>query len=380
MQRTPAQAGEIVAARRRELGADVAELAREAQVDVKTLRSLEAGERMPRDSTKAKLERALQWAPGSINAVLAGEDPKPYLDPTVLDPSVGTGAFLQTALDSTDEIMSTVLRYDAARAEVNRLEWEYSRLREIDDINDATEELDEVVEMLHERRGGRPWTPPWDPAVAETYGPEAEPWSSSWWWFRESLLNGTRDASTVSRVHQYSLDRPGIPVNPFARPARQDDVQRDSLYMNVYDEWAELQERLQQADVALSPNLTVDAASAFANQVQQWGVTEGRAEYLSWLVSHLERTGNDAAVIVAEIERRMLNYPNRQAEDDVSNQDRFTAILRKFTNDLHTAASNAADFELAARDLGDEPVGRKIRRAQDEAGELPDADGPEGGA
>lgn len=34
----------------------------------------------------------------------------------------------------------------------------------------------------------------------------------------------------------------------------------------------------------------------------------------------------------------------------------------------------------AARDLGDEPVGRKIRRRQDEAGELPDPDGPEGGA
>ncbi|WP_193560257.1 hypothetical protein [Tsukamurella sputi] len=38
------------------------------------------------------------------------------------------------------------------------------------------------------------------------------------------------------------------------------------------------------------------------------------------------------------------------------------------------------DYELAARDLGDEPVGRKIRRRQDEAGELPDPEGPEGGA
>lgn len=38
------------------------------------------------------------------------------------------------------------------------------------------------------------------------------------------------------------------------------------------------------------------------------------------------------------------------------------------------------DYALAARDLGDEPVGRKIRRRQDEAGELPDPGGPEGGA
>lgn len=38
------------------------------------------------------------------------------------------------------------------------------------------------------------------------------------------------------------------------------------------------------------------------------------------------------------------------------------------------------DRQWAARDLGDEPVGRKIRRRQDEAGELPDAEGPEGGA
>ncbi|MGZ9829909.1 helix-turn-helix domain-containing protein [Tsukamurella ocularis] len=75
MERTPKQAGEIVAARRRELGVDVAELARDAQVDVKTIRSLETGERMPRDSTKAKLERALEWTPGSIDLVFAGEVP-----------------------------------------------------------------------------------------------------------------------------------------------------------------------------------------------------------------------------------------------------------------------------------------------------------------
>lgn len=75
MERTPKQAGAIVAARRRELGVDVAELARDAQVDVKTIRSLETGERMPRDSTKAKLERALEWTPGSIDLVFAGEVP-----------------------------------------------------------------------------------------------------------------------------------------------------------------------------------------------------------------------------------------------------------------------------------------------------------------
>lgn len=75
MERTPTQAGEVVSARRRQIGADVAELARQAQVDVKTIRSLEAGERMPRDSTKAKIERALNWSPGSIDAILAGGDP-----------------------------------------------------------------------------------------------------------------------------------------------------------------------------------------------------------------------------------------------------------------------------------------------------------------
>ncbi|CAM3737156.1 hypothetical protein ACXYTP_19110 [Tsukamurella ocularis] len=39
-----------------------------------------------------------------------------------------------------------------------------------------------------------------------------------------------------------------------------------------------------------------------------------------------------------------------------------------------------SDYAGAARDLGDEPVGRKLRRRQDEAGELPDPEGPEGGA
>lgn len=42
--------------------------------------------------------------------------------------------------------------------------------------------------------------------------------------------------------------------------------------------------------------------------------------------------------------------------------------------------TKADEYELAARDLGDEPVGRKIRRRQDEAGEMPDPEGPEGGA
>ncbi|WP_313318192.1 helix-turn-helix domain-containing protein [Gordonia sputi] len=75
MKRTTTQAGAIVAARRRELGLDVAELARTAGVDVKTIRSLEAGERMPRDSTKAKIERALSWDSGGIDEVMEGREP-----------------------------------------------------------------------------------------------------------------------------------------------------------------------------------------------------------------------------------------------------------------------------------------------------------------
>lgn len=44
--------------------------AKQAEVDLKTLRSLEKGERAPWDTTQAKVEKALGWRQGVIKEVL----------------------------------------------------------------------------------------------------------------------------------------------------------------------------------------------------------------------------------------------------------------------------------------------------------------------
>lgn len=53
---------------------DATDLTRLAGVDPKTLRGLETGQRWPRDSSRGKIERALQWEPGTLDRLLAGEE------------------------------------------------------------------------------------------------------------------------------------------------------------------------------------------------------------------------------------------------------------------------------------------------------------------
>lgn len=75
MERTLEEVGQAVARRRLELGMDAAEVARRAEVDVKTLASLERGERWPRDRSRARIEAALQWDAGSIDSIRSGKFP-----------------------------------------------------------------------------------------------------------------------------------------------------------------------------------------------------------------------------------------------------------------------------------------------------------------
>lgn len=71
-EREPWEVGQIVARRRARLRMDAAELAGSAGVDPKTLRSLERGERWPRDGTLRKIEQALQWEPGALDSIKSG--------------------------------------------------------------------------------------------------------------------------------------------------------------------------------------------------------------------------------------------------------------------------------------------------------------------
>lgn len=65
----------MVTQRRIELRLDAAELARAADVDPKTLASLEKGERWPRDKSRSRIEQALHWSTGSLSTIRAGGQP-----------------------------------------------------------------------------------------------------------------------------------------------------------------------------------------------------------------------------------------------------------------------------------------------------------------
>lgn len=70
-----------MAARADELGMGWVDIADEAGIRVETLRSLRRGNNQPSRTTKRKLDRALGWKLGSIDAVLAGGDPTPLQEP-----------------------------------------------------------------------------------------------------------------------------------------------------------------------------------------------------------------------------------------------------------------------------------------------------------
>ena len=67
--------GEALFARRAELGLSRAAAAKKAGIDVGTLRSAELNERWPQDVNRAKIEQALGWAPGSLEAIRDGGEP-----------------------------------------------------------------------------------------------------------------------------------------------------------------------------------------------------------------------------------------------------------------------------------------------------------------
>lgn len=74
----PAPIGRRIDARRAELGLKLKELAKASGVSVEQLRAIRYGENRPRALTAAALERALQWAPGSVDAILDRDaDPLP---------------------------------------------------------------------------------------------------------------------------------------------------------------------------------------------------------------------------------------------------------------------------------------------------------------
>lgn len=92
--------GEIVAARRKELGfVSQLELAAAAQVADNTEAQLERGQSWPQKANRRKLEAALQWPEGTLDELRRGEAaPKPSLAPVVEEaPAVTSPSMLGVA-------------------------------------------------------------------------------------------------------------------------------------------------------------------------------------------------------------------------------------------------------------------------------------------
>ena len=62
--------------RRRELGMTLRQVAAAGGLSVEALRSVRYGESIPNSLTRAGIERALQWEPGSVDRILADGTPR----------------------------------------------------------------------------------------------------------------------------------------------------------------------------------------------------------------------------------------------------------------------------------------------------------------
>lgn len=62
--------GRRIDARRTELGLSLSQLAKASGVSIEQLRAIRYGLNSPRPLTRGALDRALQWAPGSVDAIL----------------------------------------------------------------------------------------------------------------------------------------------------------------------------------------------------------------------------------------------------------------------------------------------------------------------
>lgn len=78
-----ARLGELVRARREQLGYSMSAFAREFDISDATLRRVERGEGPPeRPGPRRGLTDGLRWTPASIDLILAGRDPELMAQPT----------------------------------------------------------------------------------------------------------------------------------------------------------------------------------------------------------------------------------------------------------------------------------------------------------
>lgn len=135
--------GEQVVKRRAELGLSRAAAAKLAGVDPKTLQSLEQDTRWPHDTNRAKIERALRWAPGSLDAIRAGGEPTELQQPAAAQ-AVEKPTPTPGATDGVGELRQAIRDLDSLPGYVQRVV-----------LDQAVDELPRAIAALDDERRGR---------------------------------------------------------------------------------------------------------------------------------------------------------------------------------------------------------------------------------
>lgn len=130
-----------------------AEVAREADITVETLRALRRGKNEPSDLTKRGLDRALQWEPGGVQSILNGGSPRPVGSLPALTAELH-GSATEPEDEEEDSPISAYLRSLLQQAhEQNRQTQEESR-RQYEDLSARLDEQREMIKRLLEDRRG----------------------------------------------------------------------------------------------------------------------------------------------------------------------------------------------------------------------------------
>jgi transcriptional regulator with XRE-family HTH domain len=119
---------ELIERKRLDLGIEYKELAGRAEIAPETLRALRSSGRAS-SLTKRRLERVLDWEPGSIDAVLSGDDPTPL--EASGQASNSEAATLEELRAENAELRAQVEEVEELRRELQGLRDEIDRLRNV---------------------------------------------------------------------------------------------------------------------------------------------------------------------------------------------------------------------------------------------------------
>lgn len=133
----------------------------------------------PRKSTRAKLERALEWQEGSVARILAGAEPVPE---SRLEGSTDLRPDLKHAWSKVQRAEFEFHQWAELYMQLLPIEFRYSAARGINP-SQARSELVQVLRMAQQAAdgGGRPWTPPW------LWDGPGEPWNDSFYYTDEGM-------------------------------------------------------------------------------------------------------------------------------------------------------------------------------------------------